>query len=74
MRAFGARFSLKRFSNVAAIFPAQNQIRVRILRRVKKNTKKKTRPLCHHIKRARLCVFSPIQSFSVLFTRERERI
>ena len=60
----------ERFSNSAAIFPHKNQIRVRVIRRIKKKTKKKTRPLCHHIKRECVGVFS-IQSFSVLLKRER---
>ena len=59
---------------MAAIFPAQNQIRVRILRRVKKNTKKKTRPLCHHIKRERVCACFPRFNRSACSLRERENI
>jgi len=53
-------------------FPHKNQIRVRVIRRIKKKTKKKTRPLCHHIKRA--CVVRVFDSIIQRALEERERI
>ena len=59
-------------ANSAAIFlSTKNQIRVRIIRRIKKNIKKENETtLPPYKERESVGVFS-IQSFSVLFKRER---
>ena len=68
-RAF---FINKRYQFAPFFLRTKNQIRVRIIRRSKKNIKKKTRPLCHHIKERVLVCFR--FNHSACSSRERERV